>query len=162
MGTGKTTVGQLLSEKLRRQLIDLDTEIEAESKMTISDIFAAYGEARFRQMETEMTIKVSNNNGMIISTGGGIVLREENMTHLRGNSIIVCLMASPETILNRVSGNDDRPLLKVDNPLQKIHELLDYRRPFYEKADLVINTDDMTPEMVAEEIIAKNQVLRYD
>ncbi|MBF0537825.1 MAG: shikimate kinase [Nitrospirae bacterium] len=154
MGTGKTTVGCLLSETLGRPLIDIDSEIETATAMKINEIFATHGEARFRQIETDMAMKVSKIKGVIISTGGGIVLREENMTHLRRNGYVVCLMAMPETILSRLAGSDDRPLLKVPNPLQKILELLDFRRPFYEKADLIIDTDDKTPEMVVAEIIA--------
>ncbi|MBF0318116.1 MAG: shikimate kinase [Nitrospirae bacterium] len=154
MGTGKTTVGRLLSETLGRPLIDIDSEIETATATKINEIFATHGEPRFRQLETDMAIKLSSLKGVIISTGGGIVLREENMTHLRRNGYIVCLMATPEAILSRVSGSDDRPLLKVPNPLQKIYELLDFRRPLYEKADLIIDTDDKTPETIVEEIIA--------
>ncbi|KJU86304.1 shikimate kinase [Candidatus Magnetobacterium bavaricum] len=154
MATGKTTVGCLLSDTLDRPLIDIDSEIETATKMKINEIFATHGEPHFRQLETEMAIKVSSLKGVIISTGGGIVLRQENMTYLRSNGYIVCLMATPEAILSRVAGTDDRPLLKVPNPLQKIYELLNFRRPLYEKADLVIDTDDKTPEMVVAEVIA--------
>ncbi|MBF0608637.1 MAG: shikimate kinase [Candidatus Magnetobacterium sp. LHC-1] len=154
MGTGKTTVGCLLSDILGRPLIDIDSEIETATATKINEIFATRGEPAFRELETDMAQKVSSLKGVIISTGGGIVLREENMKHLRSNGYIVCLMATPEAILSRVAGTDDRPLLKVPNPLQKIYELLDFRRPLYEKADLVIDTDDKTPEMVVAEIIA--------
>jgi shikimate kinase len=92
---------------------------------------------------------------VIISTGGGAVLRQENMDVLRENGIIVCLMASPETILKRTSNNDERPLLKVDNPLEKIKELLNFRKPFYEQADIVVDTENRTPRRIAEEILER-------
>ncbi|MEW6675619.1 MAG: shikimate kinase [Nitrospirota bacterium] len=155
MGTGKTAVGRELSRLLNMKLIDIDTEIEKSQKMTINEIFRQFGEPRFREIETEMIKKLSDNNNIIISAGGGVVLRQENMDALRKNGIIICLMATPETILKRTSHNSDRPLLQVENPLERIKELLNFRRPFYEKADIMIDTEDKTPLQIAEEIIDK-------
>jgi len=89
----------------------------------------------------------------VISTGGGVVLREENMAILRQNGVVVCLWAEPETILQRVSDSDERPLLNVEDPSGRIRELLEFRRSLYEKADLLISTEDKTPVEIAEEII---------
>lgn len=155
MGTGKTAVGRELSRLLNMKLIDVDTEIEKSQKMTINEIFRQFGEPRFREIETEMVKKVSEDNNIIISTGGGIVLRQENMDSLRENGVIVCLTATPETILKRTSHNSDRPLLQVEDPLKKIKELLDFRKPFYDKADIMIDTEGKTPLQIAEEIIEK-------
>jgi len=155
MGTGKTAVGRELAHILDMKLIDVDTEIEASRDMTINEIFREFGEAVFREIETDMIRKIAGNKYVIISTGGGAVLKQENMETLRKTGIIVCLMASPETILRRTSGANDRPLLNVENPLEKIRELLDFRKPYYEKADIVIDTEGKTPLQIAEEIIEK-------
>jgi shikimate kinase len=152
MGTGKSAVGRELSKMLGMKLVELDEEIEKAEGMAIRDIFNCYGEGYFRDRETEMVKRFSREEGVVISTGGGVVLREENMTALRENGIIVCLWAEPETILSRTGSSDERPLLNVDNPEEKIRELLDYRRPFYEKADIMIITDNKTPFEIAQEI----------
>ncbi|MBF0564630.1 MAG: 3-dehydroquinate synthase [Nitrospirae bacterium] len=153
MGTGKTTVGKLLADSLGMALVDIDGEIEKDAGMTINDIFSKYGESGFREMETGLAKKFSSSRGMVISTGGGIVLRDENMAYLGNNGIIVCLMATPETILARLEGKGDRPLLKVPDPMAKIKELLEFRRTFYEKADLLVDTDGREPREVAKEIM---------
>jgi shikimate kinase len=155
MGTGKTAVGRELSRLLNMKLIDVDTEIEKSRQMTINEIFKQFGELRFREIETEMIRKLSERKDVIISTGGGAVLRQENVDVLREHGIIVCLMATPETILKRTSHSSHRPLLEVEDPFGKIKELLDFRRPFYEKADIMIDTDGRTPRQIAEEIIDK-------
>ena len=155
MGTGKTAVGRKLSMFLKMELIDVDTEIEKSQQMTINEIFRQFGEPRFREIETEMIQKLSERKDVIISTGGGAVLKQKNMDALRKQGIIICLMASPQTILKRTSHNSNRPLLKVEDPFEKIKELLNFRKPFYEKADILIDTEDKTPLQIAEEIIDK-------
>jgi len=155
MGTGKTAVGRKLSMFLKMELIDVDTEIEKSQQMTINEIFRQFGEPRFREIETEMIQKLSERKDVIISTGGGAVLKQENMDALRKQGVIICLMASPEIILKRTSHNSNRPLLKVEDPFEKIKELLNFRKPFYEKADILIDTEDKTPLQIAEEIIDK-------
>jgi len=158
MGTGKTAVGRELSRILDMKLIDADTEIEKSEKITINEIFKQFGEPRFREIETDMIRKLSESKNTIISTGGGAVLKQENMDILRKNGVIVCLTASPETIFERTSTNNDRPLLQVENPLKKINELLNFRKPFYEKADVMIDTEGKPPLRIAEEIIEKVKV----
>lgn len=153
MGTGKTEVGRKLARLLDLRLIDIDTEIENSEQMSINDIFKKFGEPRFREIETEMVRKVSMKKNVIVSTGGGVVLKDENMSALRQNGLVICLNAGPETIFKRLQDNSDRPLLRVGNPLEKIRELLDIRRPCYEKADIMIDTDNKTPSQIAEEII---------
>jgi shikimate kinase len=155
MGTGKTEVGRILSRKLGYVLVDADTEIEKEQGITITEIFKQYGEPKFREIESNVIKRLSEIKNAVISTGGGAVLRQENMDNLRKNGVIICLTASSETILKRTGNNNDRPLLQVDNPLQKIKELLEFRRPYYEKADIMIDTEGKSPLQVAEEIIEK-------
>lgn len=153
MGTGKTTVGKELSKMLHMKLVDIDAEIEKAQKIKINDIFRIYGEQYFRDIETAMIKKLSRDNNIIISTGGGAVLRDENMEALKENGVVFCLNASTETILERTGRSSDRPLLKVENPKEKISELISYRRPFYEKAGIMIDTDDKTPSEVVQEIM---------
>ena len=153
MGAGKTTIGRALAKKLQMRLVDIDEEIEKEQKMSINDIFSRHGEPHFRDIETAMIRELSRDKNVIISTGGGAVLRDENMEALKENGIIFCLNATAETILERTGRNQDRPLLKVENPKEKINELLAYRRPFYERAGIMIETDDKTPLEVVQEIM---------
>ncbi len=155
MGTGKTEVGRALAQLKGLKLIDVDNEIENSEKMTINDIFEEFGEEKFREIETEMIEKVSREENVVISTGGGAVLKQQNMDALKKTGIVICLMATPETILERTGNSDERPLLKVEKPLEKINELLQFRRPYYEQADIIINTEEKTPLQIAEEIIDK-------
>ncbi|MCE5195026.1 MAG: shikimate kinase [Nitrospiraceae bacterium] len=155
MGTGKSEVSKMLIKILGCSAIDVDTKIEQSQKMTIADIFKKLGESRFREIETEMIKFISKNKNSIISTGGGAPLKEENMRALRENGIIVCLTAEPETILKRTAKDNQRPLLQVDNPLEKIKELMQAREPYYEKADIVISTENKTPLEIANEIVRK-------
>lgn len=155
MGTGKSEIGRILSKKLGLKLIDVDSEIEARQKMTITEIFKQCGEQGFRDIESEVIKTIADKENAVISTGGGAVLRQENIDHLRKKGIIICLMASPETILQRTGRNKDRPLLQVENPLQKIKELIEFRKPYYEKADLMIDTEGKNPREIADEIMDK-------
>ena len=155
MGTGKSEVSKELSKILGWKAIDVDTEIEKSQNMKITEIFKQVGEQGFRDIETETIKKLSKNKNVIISTGGGAVLRQENMDALRENGVIICLTATPETILKRISNNNDRPLLQVEDPLKKIQELLKFRMPYYEKADIMIDTENNTPLEIAEEIMEK-------
>ncbi len=153
MGTGKTAVGSILAQRLGHVLIDVDSEIEKEQNMKISDIFREHGQPEFRNIESEMIKRLSELNRAVISTGGGAVLRQQNIDNLKRKGIIVCLTASPETIYNRTKCSNDRPLLNVEDPLDEIRKLLDYRKPYYENADIVIDTEGKSPVEVAEEII---------
>ncbi|MEW6571117.1 MAG: shikimate kinase [Nitrospirota bacterium] len=153
MGTGKTEVGRELSRLLNMKLIDVDAEIEKTKKMTINEIFRRLGEFQFREFETEIIKKVTRKKSVIISTGGGAIIREENVDALRKNGLIICLTATAETILNRTGNSDDRPLLRADDPLAQIRQLLESRKPFYQRADITIDTEGKSPRQVAEEII---------
>jgi len=152
MGTGKTSVGREIARRLGIRLVELDEEIEKSEGISIKEIFSRYGEAYFRDRETDIVKKFAMEDNVVISTGGGVVLRDENMTALRQKGVIICLNAEPRTILHRTGGSDERPLLNVDDPVKKITDLLEYRRPYYEKADITIDTDSLSPSEIAEEI----------
>jgi shikimate kinase len=152
MGTGKTTVGRELARLMGMKFLELDRMIEKEVGLSIKEIFSRYGEEYFRDRESDMVRKVSDKEGLVISTGGGVVLRKENMDALRKKGIIVWLKAKPETILERTLGSDERPLLNVEDPEERIRKLLQERKPYYEEADLSVDTDGLSPLQVAERI----------
>lgn len=153
MGAGKTSVSAELARLTGFARVEVDEEIERSAGMTIPEIFSKCGEPGFREMETAEIKKVAGRRSAIISTGGGAVMKEENMQALRENGVIVYLRAEPHTVFERTSGNSDRPLLQVEDPLKKINELLALRKPYYERADIIVDTDDKNPREVAEEIL---------
>lgn len=155
MGTGKSEVARELSRLRGMRLIDIDREIETSQGKSISEIFSCYGEDHFRQIETAAILQFAAEQGVIISTGGGAVLREDNLKALQAHGIVFCLTASPETIMRRTAGNNDRPLLQCADRQVNISKLLTERQPFYEKAGIMINTEGKTPFEIANEIIGK-------
>lgn len=153
MGTGKSSVGKLLAEKTGRKFIDLDDLIEIKEKRKISDIFAKDSEAYFRKVEKQTLIEISEKQKVIAACGGGIVIDPENIKVMKKTGKIICLTAKPEVILKRTKGYLHRPLLNVDNPKQKIEELLEKRAQFYALADVVIDTSELSIEQTADEVI---------
>lgn len=153
MGTGKTIVAKKLAEKLCREFLELDAIIEKREGMSVKEIFEKKGESYFRKTEKEVVKEISQKEGLVISAGGGAIIDEENFKNLKRNSIIICLEASPDTILERTKGNVCRPLLNVPDPKKKIEDLLQERAPYYKKADHSVNTDNLTVEQVVEKIL---------
>lgn len=142
MGTGKTTVSERFSKMYKMEIIDMDRVIAEREGMTIPEIFLTYGEEYFRSLETRLLIELQSRKGVIISCGGGIVMRERNVTEMKKNGKVVLLTATPQTILERVKDNDDRPLLKNRKNIEGISEMLEIRRSKYEAAaDIIIETD---------------------
>ncbi len=154
MGTGKTTVGQRLAERLKRPYLDLDQKIEAAAGRPIRKIFEDEGEAAFRRLEAEAVQGVSRLKNHVISTGGGVMLDEENVRSLKAFGTLVCLTARPEVILERtLPTRAARPLLAGDNPGERIQELLKLRAPAYARADLTIDTSERSVDAIVEQII---------
>ncbi|GAF93382.1 unnamed protein product [marine sediment metagenome] len=141
MGTGKTAVGKLLAKKLGYKYIDTDYLIEKKENKRISEIFAAYGEPYFRDLETGIVKEVGKLDRHVIATGGGIVLRSENMVLLQKNGIIINLSANADTVYERIKATDERPLLNKPDPRKEIINLLKARESFYVKCDFRVNTD---------------------
>lgn len=153
MGSGKTSVGMELAEKLKYQFCDTDQVIEKTSKKSISDIFAENGEDYFRKLETN-TIKsfIGNITGTVLSVGGGLPIREGNAEILRELGQVVYLQTELDIILKRLSGDSSRPLFKVDS--NKIEKLYQTRIPKYEAAaDIIISTDHKSLEEIVNEIV---------
>jgi shikimate kinase len=157
MACGKTATGQTLAQELNYRFIDTDNLIEQENGMTIADIFAQKGEAFFRQQETAVLKQLSGTDNSIISTGGGIVLAEENRAFLKNLGAVIYLKAESEELYKRLANDNTRPLLN-QNPdkLAEIKKILEIRRPLYESTALyVIETLTGQPETAAQEIIQK-------
>ncbi|VVB66591.1 Shikimate kinase [Candidatus Gugararchaeum adminiculabundum] len=153
MGTGKTTVGQLLAKKLGLRFVDLDDVIEKNAGKRIPEIFEDKGEQHFRSLEKQAVDQVCRFQNQVISCGGGVVLFDENINRLKKSTIIICLTATADTIFARIKTDTSRPLLATQDPYGKIKELLEFRKPFYEKADVQIATDNLTQEKVVEKIL---------
>ena len=153
MGTGKSSIGKLLSAKLGYKFIDSDQQIEYDLKMSISDIFAKHGETYFRQAEHRIIKKISQYNKAVISTGGGVVLNKDNMVELRKKGMVISLSASIDTILERTNRRNNRPLLEQEDRKAAITELLAKRTEFYADADLVVDTGKYNPQEVVHIIL---------
>ncbi|MGM0508516.1 MAG: shikimate kinase [Fusobacteriota bacterium] len=153
MGSGKTTIGKELSKRLDMKFIDTDELIVKKAGMSINKIFEKHGEQKFRDIETEVAKDMKNINNSIISTGGGIILKEENVKALKKAGEIFLLWASSETLYDRLKDKEDRPLLKVPDPEKKIKEMLEKRKDKYQKSmDYKINVDKKNILEVTEEI----------
>jgi shikimate kinase len=154
MGTGKSTVGSRLAGRLNRKFVDMDREIERIVGMPVSEIFKRYGEIRFRSEEKLIAQKLARESGLVIATGGGVVLEKVNMDSLSRNGIIICLEATPSEIFERVNRKKGtRPLLKKDLRLEDIEEMLKARESLYAQADYRVNTSGKSPEQVMNEVL---------
>ena len=153
MGTGKTSIGKLLAKELRREVVDVDQHIEKKEKRKVSDIFERDGEAVFRRMEKEAIREISQKSGIVITTGGGAVLDPENWEALKKTGWVVALLARPETIYQRIKDSKRRPLLKVQDVYAEIKNLLEIRKPYYERSDFSVETDGRTPPQVAKLVL---------
>lgn len=154
MGTGKSTIADKLKEKLQVEQIEMDALIAKEAGMSISEIFETYGEDHFRDLETAMLRKFQEKKPVVVSCGGGVVLREENIEIMKGQGSIVLLTASPQTIYERVKNSTDRPVLNGNMNVEYISSLMEKRRARYEAAaDITVATDKKTVEEICQEIL---------
>ncbi len=154
MGSGKTTIAQILTKKLTGfAFVDTDLLIISKEKRTINEIFEKNGENYFRKIESEILKNVLKNDNQLISTGGGIIKSVDNIKLLKENSVVFYLKASPDTLYERVKNNKERPLLNVEGMRGKIITLLDERENFYLKAHHIIITDNKTPDIIVNEIL---------
>jgi len=153
MGAGKSIASNTLAKRLNRKVVSTDVLIEKKENRVIADIFRDSGEDYFRKVEGEVVAQVSKKSDLIIDCGGGVVLSEENMSNLRKNGAVIYLKTSPEVVFERTKKETHRPLLQTENPLEKINELLEKRKPFYEKAEYIIETDHKTNDQVCDEIV---------
>ncbi len=156
MGSGKTTVGRILADKLRFLLIDLDRVIELEEGRKINDIFKIYGEDYFRELEIKVIKKIYKNKNCVFACGGGAIKRKENMKIITENSVVIYLNISPRIALKRLSDVKDRPLIEVEDREEVVKEMISKRNNLYRKyAHMIISNDDIDPEKASNEILRR-------
>jgi len=154
MASGKTAVGKQLAQRRQMPYLDIDETIEKDTGLTVAKIFEKRGEQAFRDLESAAIKCAAMLDNFVISTGGGAVLRRENIEELRRRGKIIYLAAAPETILKRVGNAKTRPLLaKEQDKLGKIKEMLAQREPYYRECDLAIDTSDLKVSSVVDKIV---------
>lgn len=155
MGSGKSTIADELKDRLDRERVDMDQMIVEQQGMPIARIFEEKGENYFRDLESNALIDLQKKTGIIVSCGGGVVMREENADHMRKSGKIVLLTADPETVYERVKDSNARPILNGNMNVAFIRGLLDKRRERYEAAaDLTVATDGKNVAQICEEILS--------
>lgn len=153
MGTGKTTIAKELKKMLHMECMEMDEMIEKREKMSIPDIFEKHGEDYFRDAESRLLIDLQNKENVIVSCGGGVVVRQENIGHMKKSGKIILLSATPQTVYERVKNNTNRPILNGNMNVEYIQELMEKRRKKYEAAaDITIATDGKSVEEICKEI----------
>ena len=156
MGAGKSTISDCLRTAFAMEVVEMDQIIAERQKMSISDIFESYGEEYFRDLETNLLIEMQSRTNVVISCGGGVPMRDRNVAEMKKNGKVVLLTAKPETILNRVRDNHDRPLLEVNKNVEFFAGLMEKRRRKYEAAaDVIIETDGKDELEICEELVQK-------
>jgi shikimate kinase len=154
MGVGKSTIARMTAKSVNGQLIEMDEMLEAEEGISINEIFATKGEAYFRDLETALIERIAEQDGMIVSCGGGAVLRPQNLELMKKSGKIVYLSATPETIFKRVRYSTNRPLLQGNMNIEYIAGLMEKRIHIYEAAaDHIIATDGKEKSQIAGEIL---------
>ncbi len=154
MGSGKTTTGKKLAEKLNVPFIDIDKEIEKNLSLSIPEIFKEFGETFFRKKEIETFKTITTNfNSAVISSGGGMPAFGNNMKILKENSVTIYLQTDFETLWNRIKNDPNRPLVKLGR--DSVKKLFEKRKPFYEMADIIVDTTGKTPAEITETIEKK-------
>lgn len=160
MGAGKSTIGRLLAKELRLPFKDSDKEIEQRTGANIPWIFDVEGEQGFRDREQAMIEELCEQDGVVLATGGGAVLRPANRQALRGGGRVVYLHTSVEQQIERTARDRNRPLLRSADPGKVLRDLMAIRDPLYrEIADIIIETDERPPRLVVQEILARLQAL---
>lgn len=153
MGAGKTTIGRQLAAALDFSFEDSDHEIQRRTGVDIPTIFEFEGEEGFRQREAQVLDDLTQRQGMVLATGGGVVLRPENRRHLASRGLVVYLYCSPDQQYERTARDRNRPLLQTEDPLGRLESLMEQRDPLYRQvADLVVSTERRSAAAVVREI----------
>ena len=154
MGTGKTSVGRLLADRLGMRFVDMDDVIEQRADKPITRIFSEDGEPHFRALERSLVRELSAESCIIIGTGGGVVLNPDNIRDFGASGLVVCLSARPETILDRLSSDTTRPLLAGPDKLKQITQVLESRRELYASIPFQVDTTALSAQEVTDLIAA--------
>ena len=156
MGVGKSTIGRQLAVLLRMEFEDTDHEIQRRTGVDIPTVFDFEGEEGFRRREKAVVEELTQGSGLVLATGGGVVLDPDNRRCLSGRGVVVYLSCSPEQQYCRTKQDRNRPLLQTDDKMTRLKDLMDEREPLYrELADLVISTEKRSAGIVAREIIKR-------
>jgi shikimate kinase len=153
MGTGKTTVGTMLAERLVWEFVDLDSYIVEVAGASIPEIFSEQGEGCFRDLETAALRRFTNTDKVVVSTGGGAVIRQDNRSYIHEIGYLVNLTASHDSIMSRLEGDATRPLLAEADRSGRIAELIAEREQFYMQSDVRIDTTGKAPAEIVDEIL---------
>ncbi|HTV67194.1 MAG TPA: shikimate kinase [Rhizobiaceae bacterium] len=153
MGAGKTAIGRKVAGALGLPFLDSDHEIETASRMTVPDLFERYGEPEFRSLEQRVILRILESGPQVLSTGGGAYMNEHTREAIATHGISVWLKADIDTLMDRVSKKQNRPLLKNADPRGVMAKLMDERYPVYAKADVTVFTRDERKEVIAAEVI---------
>lgn len=153
MGAGKTSVGRKLAQTLQLPFADSDHEIENVSRMTVPELFEAYGEVEFRALEQRVVTRLVADGPAVIGTGGGAFMNADTRAAIRANGISIWLKADIDTLMERVARRQNRPLLKTSDPRAVMRKLMEDRYPVYGEADVTIVSRDARHATIAAEII---------
>jgi len=160
MGVGKSTIGRQLAALLRMEFEDTDHEIQRRTGVDIPTVFDFEGEEGFRRRERAVVEDLTQGSGLVLATGGGVVLDQDNRRCLSGRGVVVYLSCSPEQQYRRTKQDRNRPLLQTDDPMSRLKDLMQEREPLYrEMADLVVSTENRNAGVVAREIVKQLQEL---
>ena len=154
MGAGKSSIGRPVAQQLGLPFVDTDIEIERVSRMTIAELFAAYGEQEFRALETRVIKRLLKGGPRVVSTGGGAFINESTRLHVKRGSLSVWLKADLDVLWERVNKRDTRPLLKTENPKQTLENLMNARYPIYAEADITVLSRDVNKDIMVREVLA--------
>lgn len=154
MGAGKSAIGRMVAQELGLSFVDSDHEIERVSRMTITELFAAYGEAEFRALETRVIERLLQTGPRVVSTGGGAFINENTRRRIKENGVSLWLKADIDVLWNRVSRREGRPLLKTADPKQTLQNLMNERYPIYAEADLTVLSRDVRKEVIVKDVLA--------
>ncbi len=153
MGTGKSAVGRAIAQRLDYEYIDSDNAIEKSEGRSIREIFESDGESVFRDLEKRFVEEGHPSLGCVVSSGGGLISQPGMLAAIQSKGPVFCLLASAETIFERVRGNKKRPLLNVEDPMARIRELLKEREPIYKNAGTEVLTDGRSISDIASHIV---------
>lgn len=154
MGAGKSAIGRLVAQTLSIPFIDTDAEIEKVSRMSISELFAAYGETEFRALETRVIERLLRGGPRVVSTGGGAFINENTRHQIKIGGISIWLKADLDVLWERVNKRDHRPLLKTENPKQTLENLMTQRYPIYAEADLTVQSQNVRKDVMVNEVLS--------
>jgi shikimate kinase len=155
MGSGKTTAAKVLAERTHRRLVSTDEMVEHRAGQKVKDIVAKHGWDHFRKLESSVVEEISQQHGLVIDCGGGVVLDRQNLKWLKVNGIVFYLDAPPDVLYERIKNDSNRPLIQVANPQAELEKIYAERFPLYSQADFTIDASDQSIDVPVAQILKK-------